>query len=547
MRRGFIEVAGRHVHYRRAGAGPALVMLHGSPNSSLALAPMMDALSGAFDCIALDTPGNGGSDPLPGATPSTGDYAEALKGAVDALGLKRFNLYGFHTGAGTAAEFMLRHQGRVAGAVLDGVAAWTEEEKSGMLEGYLPPFEPRWDGSHLAWLWARFAEQAIFFPWHRPSAATRMDFDLHPPEALHQSVMEFLAAGDNYRKPYAAAFAGDGAARVRRLTTPTLVTAHPRDPIAHHLDRLDGVHPNVEIRKEAREDRGAIWSDIAGFLAARPGDPAPEVEGASQRGFAATSRGKLSWRGASQGKGRPLLLLHDAGGSSGAFSDCIGGVGLERPVIALDLPGHGESDPAEAPCRSVEHFADAVTDAIGAFGIDAPDAVGLNLGGQIAVELKRRGAVHEAGPIGAPVYTQAERRDWRARIAPDLSIRWDGAHLLAAWRYLRLAALFDPWFLGDRAHIFWGEPQLEPLRLHRQCVDLLKCGPRHGAALAAQLDFPTAARMKEAGVAKVFAASGDPLSSERRFDALRVQTPLSVERLPAASADWGAHFAKVGR
>ena len=158
MRRGFLNLGGRSVHFYRAGHGPTLVLLHGSPNSARALAPLMDFLSPDFDCIGFDTPGNGLSDPLFKEAPSTGDYADALLEAVDGLGLTLFSIYGFHTGAGIAAEFAARHPERIASAVLDGLACWTREEQAVMLEGYLPPFRPQWDGAHLAWAWARMSD-----------------------------------------------------------------------------------------------------------------------------------------------------------------------------------------------------------------------------------------------------------------------------------------------------------------------------------------------------------------------------------------------------
>ncbi|MBY0420795.1 MAG: alpha/beta hydrolase, partial [Parvularculaceae bacterium] len=275
MLRGFLKIDGRFVHLRRMGRGPALVLLHGSPNSSLSLVPLMEAMSARFNCIALDTPGNGLSDPLREDNPSTEDYAAALGLAVDALGLRRFSLYGFHTGAGTAAAYAGAHPERVASMVLDGCAVWTESEKRSMLSGYLPTFRPDPMGAHLAWLWSRIAEQTMFFPWHRPSAETRMDYDMPAPDILHRTAMEFLSTGDHYRKPYAAALAGDGAARVRKLATRTLITAHPLDPIAHHLDRLEGYRSEVLVLRETRLDRDAVWRGFASFLSETPGDAAP--------------------------------------------------------------------------------------------------------------------------------------------------------------------------------------------------------------------------------------------------------------------------------
>src|SRR5690606_14891693 len=57
---------GRRIHYRRAGSGPPLVLLHASPSSSRVQIPLLRAWADDFTVIALDTPGFGLSDPLPG-------------------------------------------------------------------------------------------------------------------------------------------------------------------------------------------------------------------------------------------------------------------------------------------------------------------------------------------------------------------------------------------------------------------------------------------------------------------------------------------------
>ena len=63
--RGYVVAAGRLVHYRRAGSGPPVVLLHDSPRSSVLHLPLLRTLSDAFTVYALDTPGYGLSDPLP--------------------------------------------------------------------------------------------------------------------------------------------------------------------------------------------------------------------------------------------------------------------------------------------------------------------------------------------------------------------------------------------------------------------------------------------------------------------------------------------------
>ena len=67
IRRHYVTVKGeRQVHYRRAGSGPAFVLMHESPLSSQSLERLIEALATRFTVFALDTPGYGSSGPLVG-------------------------------------------------------------------------------------------------------------------------------------------------------------------------------------------------------------------------------------------------------------------------------------------------------------------------------------------------------------------------------------------------------------------------------------------------------------------------------------------------
>ena len=49
----------------------------------------------------------------------------------------------------------------------------------------------------------------------------------------------------------------------------------------------------------------------------------------------------------SRGEGEPLVLLH--GGSQNAHTFDTVAMALDRPLVAIDLPGHGHSDGPAAP------------------------------------------------------------------------------------------------------------------------------------------------------------------------------------------------------
>ncbi len=94
-----------------------------------------------------------------------------------------------------------------------------------------------------------------------------------------------------------------------------------------------------------------------------------------------------------RGSGRPLLLIHGIGGSSRSWQLVFSGlVDGGRDVIAIDLPGHGETPklPGE---NSIATLADAVTEFLEEHDLLGIDAVGVSMGARLVLELARRGGV----------------------------------------------------------------------------------------------------------------------------------------------------------
>jgi pyruvate dehydrogenase E2 component (dihydrolipoamide acetyltransferase) len=86
-----------------------------------------------------------------------------------------------------------------------------------------------------------------------------------------------------------------------------------------------------------------------------------------------------------QGEGRPLVLIHGFGGELNTWRPLVASLRSHRPVLAVDLPGHGASPPLPAP--SLAALAAAVAAALAAEGLGGIDLVAHSLGAAIATEL----------------------------------------------------------------------------------------------------------------------------------------------------------------
>ncbi len=555
LKRHWVCIDGRCVHYRRGGDGPTLLLLHGSPQSSSALINLAEGLSGRFCVIVPDNPGNGLSDALGSPSEDPLDYARALLALMDALGLARAAAYGFHTGAVIAAAAAGLAPARFSALALEGLPVWTRDERTDLLANYLPPHPPQWDGGHLWWAWMRLEQQTMYFPWYAQGLQHRLPGGRGTPERIHANLIDLLDAGEAYRPLYAAAFRADGEALAQGFSGPRLVFAISSDPLAGHLDRLQQQDPSLQI--QFCSDRRDADAAIAAFLAAHPAQPAPapprsgaDRDGLS-RGFAKiaappeapagplTRVQALAWRGSLTGAGRPLILLHDAGGSSRLWTDHLGEIAQHRPVLAVDLPGHGWSHETDWPTRSddgVDGVAEALQPAIRDMGFETAAVAGLHLGGQIALALQAASpTAGGAAIIGAPHYTAAERRHFAAHYPPQVGVSPDGGHVLRAWRFVRLQALAFPWFdPSPQAALCPSADALDPQVLHRRAVDLLKAGVNADRAYLSQFAYHTKAAVHRTR-AHLLRWQQDPLCQPDRIAAL---APDSVADLPAHQGDW---------
>jgi pimeloyl-ACP methyl ester carboxylesterase len=91
-----------------------------------------------------------------------------------------------------------------------------------------------------------------------------------------------------------------------------------------------------------------------------------------------------------RGQGPPLVLVHGLGSRATSWSTVLAPLAAHREVVAVDLPGHGDSPNLdEAP--TVAALADALATWLEVQGLRDADLVGSSLGARLVLELARRG------------------------------------------------------------------------------------------------------------------------------------------------------------
>jgi pimeloyl-ACP methyl ester carboxylesterase len=119
-----------------------------------------------------------------------------------------------------------------------------------------------------------------------------------------------------------------------------------------------------------------------GFLAATSGDRRPAR--LRLRMFE-TPLGPIS--AAEAGNGPALVAVHGLGGTKASFLPTLGALGDAFRVIAVDLPGFGDSVKPVRAAYDARYFARAMTAVLDAAGVERAHVAGNSMGGRVALEM----------------------------------------------------------------------------------------------------------------------------------------------------------------
>ena len=215
-----------------------------------------------------------------------------------------------------------------------------------------------------------------------------------------------------------------------------------------------------------------------------------------------------------EASGRPVIVQHDAAGSSEIVHALAAGFIGKRPVIAVNLPGHGESDNTMGRGKvTVTGYAKALLQALDVLGIREADFIGTWGGGLVGLELARLAPkrLRHLAMADALYHDERELKSLRAHYTPDIQPVWFGGHLLEAWYFIRDQGLFWPWFNRTRQGIIRKEPYVDPHMVNARVLELFRSEGMWRQAYQAHFHYPFAQRLRAATLPMAFCApSWDP-------------------------------------
>lgn len=196
MKRAYVDIQRGQMHYRFAGSGDPIIMLHMSANSSAEYEGSGAILAGRYSVYAVDLFGYGYSD-KPDRYLSIQEHVETIIDFMDTLGITSAYLVGSLVGANICARLAAEYPQRVKGLLLAHVCYNPDPAFYPNLR-YAPCFTqspPMDDGSHLQEIWekaSRYGET----PKVRDVRATCMHLAGSFIEAMHWALCDDAAFGD---------------------------------------------------------------------------------------------------------------------------------------------------------------------------------------------------------------------------------------------------------------------------------------------------------------------------------------------------------------
>lgn len=141
-----------------------------------------------------------------------------------------------------------------------------------------------------------------------------------------------------------------------------------------------------------------------------------------------STRGRFGYDEA--GAGIPVVLLHGFPHDRTLWAPQLAAPPANARLIALDLPGFGESESAEVP--ALDSWADWVVSALDALGVQRAVFCGLSMGGYLAFALWRRHAARVQGLVLADTRAGADSLEAKdKRVAQQALVVTDGVGKVA--------------------------------------------------------------------------------------------------------------------
>lgn len=133
----FRTVHGYRRAFRIAGSGPALLLIHGIGDNSVAWEPVHSRLARRFTVIAPDLLGHGQSD-KPRADYSVAAYANGMRDLLSVLGFDQVTVMGHSLGGGVAMQFAYQFPQMVERLILVGAGGVTKDVNIALRLASLP-------------------------------------------------------------------------------------------------------------------------------------------------------------------------------------------------------------------------------------------------------------------------------------------------------------------------------------------------------------------------------------------------------------------------
>jgi pimeloyl-ACP methyl ester carboxylesterase len=248
---------------------------------------------------------------------------------------------------------------------------------------------------------------------------------------------------------------------------------------------------------------------------------------------------QLRVRRNSDASGRPIIVLHDAIGSSDTTEPISRSFIGFRPVIALDLPGHGESI-TNRTSPTVANQAKAVLNAADALGIGEFDIFGVAAGALVGLEVGVQAAkrVKHIALADTPYLSKDIQQKLRQRQLPSLEVDWFGGHLIHAWHFVRDQELFSMWPGSNARDELFDPTQIDPDVITRKVLEIFRAPSDWRATYMAQFAYPVKQRLQSCKASILLCARAPGPYLALALNAKRDYPHLELRLLPSNPAMW---------